>query len=116
LPCPRRGRLESAGSSSCVLLVAELSCRRLLLRGMRFAHVLMGRMLGCPDYVQRLPAATERRADHVAVERGDELERDALRADRLALAVVGAGAEDLAAHGGDHVEGPLVAFGLALRE
>ena len=47
---------------------------------------------------------------------GDELERDFLGADRLALAVVGAAPEFFAVHGRHHVQGPLVALGLALRE
>ncbi len=64
----------------------------------------------------RLPARTQRGPHKVAVELGDELERDFLGTDRLALAVVGATAEFFAVHGRHHVQGPLVALGLALRE
>lgn len=52
----------------------------------------------------------------VAVELGDEVERDALRARGLTLAVVRAGAEAGVVHGLDHGEGAAVFLGLALRQ
>ena len=60
-------------------------------------------------------AVLELRLHVVAVEEGDEVDADLLRARLLALAVVGAGAEE-ALHHLDHVDHPLVALGLALRE
>ena len=58
--------------------------------------------------------ALEHRRDEVAVQLGDGLQRDALRAHRGAFADVGAVAEAQLVHLGDHVEHARVALGLAL--
>src|SRR6185312_2502897 len=52
----------------------------------------------------------------IPVHPGDEINRDSLRADGLALGVVGAGSEAFLLHGLDHREGTVVALGLPLGE
>ncbi len=62
--------------------------------------------LGPVDRLSRLAAAADQRAEQVAVEPRDGLERNAFGADRGALADVGAAAEALLVVLGDHVDHP----------
>src|SRR5262245_24123418 len=63
-----------------------------------------------------LVGTEQARLQEVAVQPGDDVERDALRADGLALAVVGAAAEAERVHHGDHAADPQQPLGLSLRQ
>ncbi len=61
------------------------------------------------------PPPRHPRLQIIPVHPGDEVDRDLLRAHRLALLVVGARAEGFLLHLGDHLDHPVVALGQALR-
>ena len=63
---------------------------------------------------QGLPMAVRQSAHQIPVHPSDELERDLFRADRPALAMIGATAEVFVGHRGHHTERALVALGLSL--
>ena len=54
--------------------------------------------------------------EQIAIHLPDELQRNILRADCLAFAVVGARAKHLLFHGDHHAESPLIPLRLALRK
>src|SRR3712207_5819839 len=67
-------------------------------------------LTGSGVLAERLAAVAHRRLDVVAVELRDELDADLLRARRLALVVIGAGAEALGVHLGHHLAHALPAL------
>ena len=80
---------------------------------------LFSRLQPGPGACQGRPAApgvAEDGPEQVSVQSGDELERDFLGANGLALGVVGAGPKLLASHGRHHVERSLIPLGLSLRK
>src|SRR4029077_9944417 len=92
---------------SCSTRVAVIVSSLALRSWMGSLRILMGRVQRRTTDDQRFSVAAEGYPDQVAVEPGDELHRDCLRAHGLALGVVGAAAEILAGHGRHHVQRPL---------
>src|SRR5262245_30923119 len=105
-------------SPRCRAITPVSSCRtpgplRARIRSPRVRSPMAGRS-GRAVAALALLGAEQARLQEVAIEAGDHVERDALRARRLALAVVGAAAEAGRVHRGDHAPHAQRALGLPL--
>ncbi len=68
------------------------------------------------DVPERLGRHRQTGSQVIAIQAGDEIQADALGANRLALAVIGAASEIKFIHGANHSQGALTPLGLSLRQ